>query len=148
MFARIVIAIALLAAGIGAVIAQADVIKARKELMKGNNDGAGVIVGMLRGRVPFDAQKADAAFAQFIETSQKFGSLFPDDSKPKPPLGEYSASLKIWENKADFNAKLAAFGKKAAENRPKAKTLDGLKTTLKPLGQSCDNCHELYRVKN
>ena len=148
MLARTTIAIALLGAGVVGVLAQSDVIRARKELMRGNNDGVGVIFGMARGRVPFDAAKADAAFAQFVETAQKFGSLFPDNSKPKPPLGDYSASLKIWENKADFNAKIAAFGKMAAENRPKVKTLDGLKTTLKPLGQSCDNCHEVYRVKN
>jgi cytochrome c556 len=148
MLARIILILGLLGIGMGAVLAQADAIKARKALMKANNDNAGLLFGMARGRVPFDAKKADAAFAQFIETGEKLPSLFPDDSKPRPPLGDYSASLKIWENKADFDAKAAAFAKMATENRPKAKTLDGLKTTLKPLAQSCDNCHELYRVKN
>lgn len=148
MIMRILFAVALLGLGVVAVTAQSDPIKTRKELMKGNNDGAALVFRMVRGRIPFDAAKADAAFAQFAETAQKFGSLFPEDSKPKPPLGEYSASLKVWENKADFEAKLAAFGKMAAANRPKAKTLEGLKATLSPLGQSCDNCHELYRVKN
>jgi cytochrome c556 len=142
------LAASLLVLGAAAVSAQTDAIKARKELMKANGDNAGLLFGMARGRVPFDSAKADAAFAQFADTAQKLPALFPDDSKPRPPLGEYSASPKIWQNKSDFDAKIAAFGKMAAENRPKAKTLEGLKTTLRALGQSCDNCHELYRVKN
>ena len=37
---------------------------------------------------------------------------------------DYDASPKIWQNKADFDAKLAAFVKAADENKNGAKDLD------------------------
>ena len=49
--------------------------------MKGNNDNAKIVVGMIRGQAPFDAAKVDAAFAQWAETAQKLPGLFPDNSK-------------------------------------------------------------------
>lgn len=134
----------LIAIGTGAVIAQSDPIAARKALMKGNDDGAGVLVAMMRGTAPYDASKVDPVFSQWAETAQKLPGLFPPDSKP----GEKTrASPKIWENKADFDAKAAEFGKAVADNRDKAKqSLDGLKAAVGAVGQSCDNCHEDYRL--
>ena len=77
MKARILFAAAtLIAIGTGAVIAQSDPIAARKALMKGNNDGAGVLVRMMRGTEPFDASKVDPVFAQWAETAQKLPGLF------------------------------------------------------------------------
>ncbi|HVZ52178.1 MAG TPA: cytochrome c [Pseudolabrys sp.] len=130
--------------GTSAVVAQSDPIKARMALMKGNNDNARLVIGMIRGQAPFDAAKVDAAFAQWAETAQKLPGLFPDNSK----TGEKTrAAPKIWEAKADFDAKAAAFGKVVAENRDKAKaSLDGLKAAIGPVGKACDNCHEDYRL--
>lgn len=133
----------LIAIGTGAVIAQSDQIAARKALMKGNNDGAGVLVAMMRGTSPFDASKVDPVFAQWADTAQKLPGLFPDNSK----TGDTRAAPKVWETKADFDAKAAAFGKAVADNRDKAKqSLDGLKAAVAAVGKSCDNCHEDYRL--
>ncbi len=134
----------LVASATGAVIAQSDPIAARMALMKGNNDNAKIVVAMIRGQAPFDAAKVEAAFAQWAETAQKLPGLFPDNSK----TGEKTrAAPKIWEAKADFDTKAAAFGKAVAENRDKAKTsLDGLKAALGVVGKTCDNCHEDYRL--
>ena len=66
--------------GAGAVIAQSD-LATRMALMKGNDDNARVVVQMMRGQAPFDAAKADAAFAQWADTAQKLPGLFPDNSK-------------------------------------------------------------------
>jgi cytochrome c556 len=141
----VLIAAALISAlGATAVIAQSDPIAARKALMKGNNDGARTLVQMMRGQAPFDAGKVDAAFAQWADTAQKLPGLFPDNSKTGE---ETRASPKIWQAKADFDAKAADFGKVAAGNRDKAKgSLDGLKAAVSAVGKTCDNCHEDYRL--
>jgi cytochrome c556 len=137
-------AAALIAIGTGAVIAQSDPIAARKTLMKHNNDGAKVVVAMMRGSAPFDASKVDPVFSQWAETAQKLPGLFPDNSKTGE---ETRASPKIWENKADFDAKAAAFGKAVADNRDKAKqSLDGLKAAVGAVGDACDDCHKDYRL--
>ncbi len=137
-------AVAIVALGVMSVTAQQDPIAARKALMKGNNDNAKLTVGMIRGQVPFDAAKVDAAFAQWADTAQKLPALFPDTSK----TGQQTrAAPKIWTDKKDFDEKAAAFGKAVAENRAKAKeSLDGLKAAMPMIGKACDNCHEDYRL--
>lgn len=131
-------------AGAGAVIAQSDPIAARMALMKGNSDNARAMIQMMRGQAPFEAAKVETAFAQWTETAQKLPGLFPDNSK----TGEKTrAAPKIWENKSDFDAKAAAFGKAVAENHDKAvASLDGLKAAVAVVGKACDNCHEDYRL--
>jgi cytochrome c556 len=145
MKARGLVAAALLMAlGTGVVIAQSDPIAARKALMKQNNDGARELVAMMRGTAPFDASKVDPVFSQWADTAQKLPGLFPDNSKTGE---ETRASPKIWENKSDFDAKNAAFGKVVADNRAKAKqSLDGLKEAVSAVGKACDDCHKDYRL--
>jgi len=140
------LAVAAVAAAFGAtaVLAQSDPIKEREHLMKGNNDGAKVVVQMIKGQQPYDAKAVEAAFTQWAETAQKLPGLFPDNSK----TGEKTrASPKIWENKKDFDEKASEFGKAVADNRAKAvASLDGLKAAIGPVGQACDNCHKQYRL--
>ena len=142
MMKRIVLAVAIIAVGVTAVVAQSDPIAARKALMKGNNDNARNLVKMTRGEEPYDAAKVNAAFAQWAETAQKLPALFPDNSK----TGENTrATPKVWETRSDFDAKVAAFGKAVADNRDKAKNVDELKVALGAVGKACDGCHEQYR---
>jgi len=145
MTRRLLVAAALLASfAATAVVAQSDPIAARKALMKGNNDGARVAIAMTRGSEPFSAAKVDAAFAQWAETAQKLPGLFPDNSKTG---GNTRASPKVWQTKADFDAKAAEFGKAVADNREKAKaSVDGLKAAIPVIGKTCDNCHADYRL--
>jgi cytochrome c556 len=127
---------------VSAVMAQSDPLPQRKALMKGNIENALAVNKMVRGENPFDAAKVNAAFAQWEETAQKLPSLFPEPPKP----GEDSRALpKIWENKADFDAKVAAFAKAVADNKDKAKTLDELKVSFPAVNTACNNCHEPYR---
>jgi cytochrome c556 len=130
--------------GTGAGVTQADPITTRQSLMKENNNNAIAIVRMMRGLVPYDAAKVDAAFAQWADTAQKLPSLFPDTSK----TGQKTrASSKIWLTKTDFDARAAAFGKAVAENRNKAKTsLVGLRAAIPAVANACDACHKDYRL--
>ena len=99
------LAAAFLVLGAGAVIAQSDPITTRMGLMKENQSNAEIVVRMMRGQVPFDAAKVEAAFAQWADTAQKLPSLFPDNSKSGQKT---RAAPKIWTAKADFDDKAAA----------------------------------------
>jgi cytochrome c556 len=142
MMKSTVLAAAFAAFGVTAVIAQSDPIAERKALMKANNDNARNLTKMLRGDEPYDAAKVEAAFAQWGETARKLPSLFPENSKTG---GQTRATAKIWENRSDFDAKIADFAKAVADNRDKAKDLDSLKVALSAVDKSCDACHQQYR---
>jgi cytochrome c556 len=141
---RIVLAAFAIVCSAGVVLAQSDPVKERESLMKQNDEHAKVVVPMMRGQRSFDAKAVDAAFAQWAETAQKLPTLFPDNAKTG---GDNRASPKIWENKKDFEDKIAAFGKAVADNRAKAvASLDGLKAAIPVVGKACDDCHKPYRL--
>jgi cytochrome c556 len=139
---RTVVAVAAVAVGVTAVVAQSDPLSQRKGLMKGNIEGAKNVISMVRGEAAFDALKINAAFSQWADTAQKLPGLFPEPPKP----GEESRAMpRIWEARSDFDAKIAAFAKAIDDNKDKAKTLDELKVAVSNVSKACDNCHELYR---
>ena len=45
------------------------------------------------------------------DTAKKLPTLFPASIKGKPFEGDYSASPKIWEDKAGFDEHIASFAK-------------------------------------
>lgn len=141
---RIAVALLALTLSVGTALAQSDPVKEREDLMKQNDEGAKLVVAMMRGQKPFDGKAVDAAFAQWADTAQKLPSLFPEGSKTG---GDNRASPKIWLNKKDFDAKTAEFAKAVADNRAKAAaSLDGLKAAVPVVGDACDNCHKEYRL--
>src|SRR3954453_6380723 len=97
--------------GMGAVWAQQDSVKEVQTLMKGNGKNAGAVAAMVKGDKPYDQATVDAALAQFEDTAKKLPSLFPDSAKGLKPEGDYSASPKIWEDKAGFEAQIVNFSK-------------------------------------
>jgi cytochrome c556 len=139
---RTVLAMTAIAVGITAVVAQGDPIAQRKALMKSNGQNSGALNRMVRGEDPFDAAKASAAYDKLAETASKVGPLF---ASPPPAGADTRALPKIWETKADFEAKLAAFGKAVADNKGKAKTLDELKASFPNVQKACGDCHDNYR---
>jgi cytochrome c556 len=142
---RIVLAVGAVALAVTAVAAQSDPIAARKALMKSNGDQAKIAAAMVKGEAPFDAAKAHTIFATFADSAAKAPALFPDNSKTG---GETAALPAIWENKADFDARLAKFGKDAKEAEGKVKDLDSLKATWGGFAKdNCGGCHEKYRAK-
>ena len=139
---RMMLAVVGLALSVTAVNAQ-DPVKTREDLMNQNNKNGKLLSLMARGRQPFDAAKVNAALDQYADTAKQLPNLFPDNAKTG---GDNRASPKIWENKADFNAKVAEFGKVVAEVKPKMQTLAGLKANLRVLAKTCDGCHDTYRL--
>jgi cytochrome c556 len=87
-----------------------------------------------------------------VSSAKKIPTLFPDNAKPgaktsAPPEDKYSASPKVWENKADFEAKNADLVKVVSSVRGNVKNLDSLKSAYTEVAKACDACHETYRLK-
>lgn len=140
---RALVVVGLLVLGIPALAAQ-DPIAARKALMKETGKQAGAGAAMLRGEAPFDLAKAKAILATFHDTATKAPALFPDTAK----TGEDTAALpKIWESKADFDAKFVKFAEDAKAAEANVTDLDSFKAAFSGATKNCGGCHELYRLK-
>jgi len=144
---RTALVVGTLLLGVGAVMAQQDQVKQTQAVMKGNGKNAGALAAMVKGEKPYNQAAVDAALAQFEDTIKKFPTLFPDSIKGLKAEGDYSASSKIWEDKAGFDEHIASFAKAVADAKGKVTNLDTLKTVLPTIGKQCGGCHETYRVK-
>ena len=145
---RVVLAGIAVAVGATAVLAQSSPLEQRNAAMKAIwQDGFRSITLMARGREPYDQAKVDTGFAKLSEIAPKLQPLWPEGSQGVAPNANFSSSAKVWQTKADFDAKLAAFAKAVADNRGKAKNLDQLKVVFEKVNKTCDDCHESYRVR-
>jgi cytochrome c556 len=112
--------------------------------MKENGRQSGIAREMIEGKQPFDLAKAKAVLANFAAVHDKGKNLWPDNSKS----GGDTASLPaIWENKADFEAKLAKLSTDAKAQDPGVKDLDSFKAAMAEVGKDCGGCHNTYRKK-
>ena len=141
---RIAIAAGALLIAAGSVIAQSDPIAQRRALMKGNGDATKDVGGMLKGAVPFDLAKVQAALKVYVTTAKNAPGLFPDNSKTG---GDTGALPKVWEDKPDFEARFDQFGKDATAAMASITDEASFKTNMGGVLKSCGGCHELYRVK-
>ena len=141
MMKRIVLAVAVVALGVTAVVAQSDPIAARKALMKENGRQSGIAREMIEGKQPFDLAKAHAVLANYAAVSEKGKTLWPT-----PKSGDASLPA-IWENKTDFEAKLAKLSADAKAQDPGVKDLDSFKAAMAEVGKDCGGCHNTYRKK-
>jgi cytochrome c556 len=141
---RIVLAVAIAALGVTAVVAQGDPIAARKAMMKSNGQAAGQGAKFMKGEEPFDLAKAQAIFTTYQKAGAEYGKLFPDNSKTG---GDTAALPAVWENRADFNAKLAKFGADAKDAAAKVKDEASFKAVFPEVQKNCGGCHNTYRKK-
>src|SRR5258708_36220964 len=126
MMKRIVPAVAGIALGGTAVVAQGGPLAARKALMKENGRHSGSAREMMEGKQPFDLAKAKAVLANFAAVSEKGKNLWPDNSKS----GDTASLPAIWENEADFEAKLAKLSSDAKAQDAGVKDLDSFKAAM------------------
>jgi cytochrome c556 len=144
MIIRIALAAVVAAFAATAVVAQGDPIAARKGLMKGIGGANGAVTQMLDGKQPFEADKAKAALMTISDNSAKIAPLFPATSKD----GDTAALPAVWENKADFDAKMVKMGTDAKAAADKVTDLDSLKAAIGAVRQNCGGCHNVYRKKS
>jgi cytochrome c556 len=144
---RVLVAAAVLALGcVSAVVAQQDVALSQQNLMKSQaRNMYGVLNKMAKGDTPFDKAAADAALKALADDVAKIPTVFATNPKQDVPNASFGSSQKIWQNKADFDAKVPAVTKAIAE----AKFTDAasLKVVFDTISAKCDGCHDTYRVK-
>jgi cytochrome c556 len=145
---RLTLAAAALTIGVATVAAQSALVLERAELMYDQSEYVyRTLNKMARGEIPYDQAKVDEAFAKLKEIAGKLPALYVETAKGQSPDADYYASEKVWQNKSDFDARLAKLAKDVDENAPKATSLDGLKQARAAVAETCNSCHEVYRVK-
>ena len=106
----------------------------------------GVLGGMARGNVPYDAEAAQAAADNLVTVAAlNQGAMWPEGSDSMSIDGT-RAMPSIWEDNADFLEKWGAVA--AAADGLAAVASDGqaaLGPALGPLGATCKSCHEAHR---
>lgn len=144
---RTIVLAGILAMVAGAVVAQDDPIKARKDLMKRNGDAMRILVPMTRGEQPFNAEAALAALQVLAQDAQDFDheKLFPAGSESG---GDTKAAPKIWEDRDGFVAAIEKFRTdSAAAVSANPQDVAALQAAVGQVGQNCGACHEAYRIK-
>ena len=146
---RMLVVAGALLLSVGAGIAQQDVVKQTQTTMKGNGKALGAVLSpMVKGEKPYDQAAVNEALKVLDDTAKKLPTMFPESTKGLKPEGDYSASPKIWEDKAGFASKIDSFTKVITEAKAKIKDLDSLKATVPVIGKECSGCHETFRLKN
>jgi cytochrome c556 len=138
---RIVLAIAALGLGIGAILAHPRDIGERRELMKRSGEQAKIGGLITRGDIPFDLAKAQVIFAVFAEKAAKLPGLFPEDSKS----GDTRARPAIWEKPEEWKAAIDKFAADTKEARAQTTDLETFKAAFLNVSRNCLSCHETFR---
>ncbi len=141
---RSIMAVGVLALGIGSVVAQSDPIATRKATMKKVGDAQGEVTKIAKGEAPFDIAKVQAALTAMQEAAKAMPNLFPDNARTG---GDTAALPKIWETRADFVARWEKLGKEAADTAAKVKDEASFKSSYSDVTKNCGGCHENYRAK-
>ncbi len=141
---RILVGVLALALGATAVVAQSDPIAARKAAMRSLVAKLSDVNKIAKGEATFDLAKVQAGLKAIVDVSKTQPALFTEDSKTG---GDTTASPKIWENKADFDARYAKLGADAAAAESKIVDEATFKVEYPLVTKNCGNCHEMYRVR-
>ncbi len=124
--------------GTGAANAQGGVVEARSQAMK-------TLGGSLR-RIGQAASVEDARdpAAAMAGAASRLATLFPEGSGGPPTRSK----PEIWQNMADFKAKLAELqdAARALDAAARGADLDAVKAAARNVGGTCGACHRVYRA--
>lgn len=121
----------------------ADAATLRINLMQNNGAALGLLAGIAKGEITYDATAVGLALRTVQNTALALPAMFPDGSNANPRSNALDA---IWENRAEFDAAVAQFLATAtglARNPPQ--DADGVREALGALGQNCQGCHKSFR---
>jgi cytochrome c556 len=148
---RLLLGSLLVGAAAAVAVAQTNPLKERNAFMyEMGEEGYGPLTKMVRGEEPYDQAKVAASFDKLAQIAPKLPPLWPAGSQGKAEGSDFHSSPKIWENKADFDARLA----KLIRDIPQARTQavsgpDGLRAAYDLIvRQDCNGCHQQYRLQN
>jgi cytochrome c556 len=145
---RIVVVAGTLLLGIGAVMAQQEIAVQQDNLMRGQAKSLyGVILKTVKGDSKYDQAAIDTALKDLEESVGKIATVFKTNPKEDVINATYGSSQKIWQNKADFDARIPPVAKAIADVKGKIKDVASLKIAYDSINAKCNDCHETYRVK-
>lgn len=139
----ILLAAALLSA---TALAQEDPIQTRKFIMQSKSAAGKIGSAMAKGEMEFSPEAADAVLKTLRAGAFAVGTFFPEE----PDAGENTrASPDIWENRADFDAKLAEFQQdaQAAVQEEPPQDLEAFRAAFSSVTENCKGCHDDYRLE-
>jgi cytochrome c556 len=144
MMKRILAVTVLCLVGATAVVSAENFGELREAAMKKNGAAIGALVAIAKGQKDYDAEVVKTSLTTIKEAISVFPSYFPTGSEK----ADDEASPKIWENKADFEAKAAKLASDTdalLAQLPADKAAVG--AAIETLGKNCGACHESYRLK-
>ncbi len=145
---RTVVIVGTLLLGVGAVVAQQDIAVKQDNLMRGQAKSLyDVMLKMTKGEIPYNQAAVDTALAELEASVPTIPNVFATNPKEDVVKSNYGSSQKVWQNKADFDSKVPAVIKAIADVKGKIKDVATLKVAYKSINDSCNGCHETYRVK-
>lgn len=144
-------ALSALALSAAASVSQAaeDPIAVRKALMQANGAAAGVAGAMMKGDIDYNPAVAKSVITSMRAIAHSFGDFFPEGT-----TGEgTTASPKIWEDAAGYQAALAKFmadtdAAAAASGKDGPADVAAFQAAIGPVFGNCKSCHEGFRVQN
>lgn len=122
-------------------------LKARQGMFRLMALHIGVLGGMARGNIPYDAEAAQAAADNLVTVAALHqGAMWPEGSDSMSIEGT-RAMPSIWDENADFLEKWSAVA--TAADGLAAVASDGqaaLGPAMGPMGETCKACHEAHRT--
>jgi cytochrome c556 len=145
---RIVVAMGTLLLATGVVVAQQEVAVQQQNQMKAQGKSMyGVLLKMVKGETPYDQAAVNTALNELEASVGKIPTVFATNPKEDVVNANFGSSQKIWQNKADFDAKVPPVTKTIAEVKGSVKDAASLKVAFDAIQAKCTDCHETYRVK-
>jgi len=121
-------------------------VNARKAYMGLLAYNIGVLGGMAQGRMDYDAAAASTAASNIHALSMVDTSRMWADGTDNQSMEGTRALPAIWENAADFDARIAAMASGAEAMVAAAGTdLASLQGAIGGLGGACGACHQSFR---
>lgn len=140
---RVLVLASILALGVGAAVAQSNVIDQRKAAMKAMGGGAGPMGKMLKGEDAFDLAKVKTSLDAIAKNAKASVAFYPADSK----AGDTKAQPAIWDNKAKFDGLFAKLEADATAAMAAIKDEASFKAEAGKVLGNCGACHTDFRAK-
>lgn len=131
------------------VMADESAIKARQGLMRIYAHSLGILGGMAKGEVEYNADAAQTAADNLLAAATiNQSAMWPQGTDAESMPGKTTALPAIWEKFPDIATKGKALVDAATTMQANAGSLDGIRANIGAVGGSCGGCHKAYRQSN
>jgi cytochrome c556 len=136
----------------GAIIAEAQtnvaqVVAARKDLMRGQGRAVASLQPILRNEQPWNQQAVVAAMTSLQQSSATIPSVFPEGSGAQAGVETRALPL-IWQQRQAFEAQASALNTVAGQllQLAQANQEAAFRAAFPGVGQICGSCHTTFRA--